>query len=102
MRRAAVVTSDDIIDINDISLNPEPYKKGIPELSEVIENVFDRAVSAKATDGIFRSVVSSAEKTLIEKALKITKGNQVRASELLGITRVTLRKKIQEYNIALI
>jgi DNA-binding NtrC family response regulator len=101
LRRAAVVTSGDVIDINDISLNPEPYKKGISELSEVIEDVFDRAVSAKETNGIYRTVVSSAEKTLIEKALKITKGNQVQASELLGITRVTLRKKIQEYHITL-
>ncbi|MCP4923076.1 MAG: hypothetical protein GY915_03470 [bacterium] len=37
---------------------------------------------------------------LVEKALELTKGNQVKASSLLGITRVTLRKKMQEYNIS--
>lgn len=100
LRRAAVVASGDIIDISDLSLHHESPTKGISELSDVIEDVFDRAVSSNATEGIYRHVVSSAEKTLIEKALKMTNGNQVQASDLLGITRVTLRKKIQEYNIA--
>lgn len=99
LRRAAVVSSGDIININDIRLNSDPCKKNIPELSEVIEDVFDRVLSDKNNDGIYRFIVSSAEKTIIEKALKITKGNQVQASELLGITRVTLRRKIQEYGI---
>ncbi len=100
LRRAAVVASGDIIDISDINLNNEHNKKSISELSDVIEDVFDRAVSSNSTEGLYRHVVSSAEKTLIEKALKMTNGNQVQASELLGITRVTLRKKIQEYDIA--
>ena len=99
IRRAVVVSSGDIININDIRLSSTSYKKNIPELSDVIEDVFDRAVSANTTNGIYRSIVSSTEKTIIEKALKMTKGNQVQASELLGITRVTLRRKIQEYNI---
>jgi DNA-binding protein Fis len=65
----------------------------------VVENLVDTAVAERTTDGIFRCVVTKTERTLIEKALKITNGNQVRASELLGITRVTLRKKMQDYNI---
>ena len=56
-------------------------------------------MATKTTDGIFRCVISSAEKILIEEALKRTKGNRFQASELLGISRVTLRKKMVDYNI---
>ncbi len=99
IRRAVVVANSDIIDVHDINLNSDPYKKDLLELSGVINDLMDTAVAEKTTDGIFRCVVTKTERTLIEKALNITKGNQVHASELLGITRVTLRKKMQEYNI---
>ena len=32
-------------------------------------------------------------------AMKTTKGNQVRAAKLLGITRATLRKRVERYGI---
>jgi DNA-binding NtrC family response regulator len=100
IRRAVVVASSDIIDVDDIILSTEPNKKELHELSEVIQGIIDRAVLSETTSGIFRSIVSSTEKTLIEKVLKITKGNQVQAAEFLGITRVTLRKKMQDFNIS--
>jgi Fis family transcriptional regulator len=64
-----------------------------------MQSIMDRAMATKTTDGIFRCVISSAEKILIEEALKRTKGNRFQASELLGISRVTLRKKMGDYNI---
>lgn len=99
VRRAAVVASGDVIDTGDISLNSEAHKKGLQDLSVVIRDIMDRAVATETTTGVYHWIVSSAEKTLIEKALAVTNGNQVHASELLGITRVTLRKKMQEYKI---
>jgi DNA-binding NtrC family response regulator len=99
IRRAVVVTSNDVIDVNDINLSPEVYKKEVQELSEAIKDILDTAVASKTSTGIYRCIVSNVERTLIKKALEITKGNQVQASEFLGITRVTLRKKMQEYNI---
>jgi len=36
---------------------------------------------------------------LIEEILKRTKGNQSRAANMLGITRNTLRTKMQRYSI---
>jgi two-component system, NtrC family, response regulator AtoC len=43
--------------------------------------------------------MSWVEKILIKKALKETKGNQVQAAILLGISRNTLRSKIERYRI---
>ncbi|MDP3297608.1 MAG: sigma-54 dependent transcriptional regulator [Thermodesulfovibrionia bacterium] len=99
VRRATVVAKGAAIDAGDLILNTELYKKELHELSEVVGNIFERAVAAGNTADILHSVVSSVEKTLIENALRMTNGNQVQASTLLGITRVTLRKKMQEYNI---
>lgn len=57
------------------------------------------AVITGNTADIYHSLIANVEKRLIEKALGTTKGNQLHASELLGISRVTLRKKIQDYDI---
>jgi nitrogen regulation protein NR(I) len=44
-------------------------------------------------------VMSAMEKILIKRALQETKGNQVQAAILLGISRNTLRSKIERYKI---
>ena len=44
-------------------------------------------------------VLPAVERELITQALAETKGNQVQASKLLGITRATLRKRIEKFGI---
>ena len=39
------------------------------------------------------------ERELVIQALKETGGNQVHAAKLLGITRATLRKRIEKFGI---
>lgn len=48
---------------------------------------------------IYRSVIATTEKILIERALKHTEGNQLTAARMLGINRNTLRSKIRKFNI---
>ena len=48
---------------------------------------------------IYSMVIQRVEKPLITLVLKKTEGNQVRAANLLGINRNTLRKKIRELGI---
>jgi two-component system nitrogen regulation response regulator GlnG len=62
-------------------------------LLEKMEQVGDSA--------LYGMVLDRVERTLITLALRQTRGNQVRAAELLGINRNTLRKKIQELRISL-
>ncbi|HDH53026.1 MAG TPA: sigma-54-dependent Fis family transcriptional regulator, partial [Nitrospirae bacterium] len=101
IKRAVVVAKSDIIGAADISINmsSEPHKEELQELSRAINFIWDRAMAKEITVDIFHSVISGAEKILIEKALGAAKGNKAHAASMLGITRVTLRKKMREYNI---
>jgi len=45
---------------------------------------------------MFQDIVGTLEKSMVKRALELTKGNQVQAAKLLGISRNTLRKKLEE------
>jgi two-component system nitrogen regulation response regulator GlnG len=46
-----------------------------------------------------QKLIPTVERELVRQALKEVKGNQVRAASLLGITRATLRKRIEKFDI---
>ncbi len=48
------------------------------------------------TGQLYTVVMNEVEKALLAETLKITGGNQKKASEILGINRNTLRKKTTE------
>lgn len=48
---------------------------------------------------LYSLVVEEVEAILLEVAFKYTAGNQTRAANILGLSRVTLRKKLQQYQI---
>lgn len=50
-------------------------------------------------NGLYGIVIEQVEKPLIELALQNCRGNQLRAAQLLGINRNTLKKKIDTYKI---
>jgi Fis family transcriptional regulator, factor for inversion stimulation protein len=50
-------------------------------------------------NGLYNIVMEQVEKPLIELTLMNCRGNQVRAAQLLGINRNTLKKKIDTYKI---
>jgi two-component system nitrogen regulation response regulator GlnG len=49
--------------------------------------------------GLYQRVLREVEAPLIHAALAATRGNQIRAADLLGLNRNTLRKKIRELDI---
>jgi DNA-binding NtrC family response regulator len=49
--------------------------------------------------GLHSNLLEKIEKFLIQKALSETKGNQVQAAKLLGISRNTLRHRIEKYRL---
>jgi two-component system nitrogen regulation response regulator GlnG len=67
-------------------------------LEEKLTDLVDRLGGLDKGD-IYDMVIRRVEKPLLTLVLKKTEGNQVRAAQLLGINRNTLRKKIRELGI---
>ena len=51
--------------------------------------------------GLYHRVFREVEGPLITAALAVTRGNQIKAAELLGLNRNTLRKKVRDLDIRL-
>jgi two-component system nitrogen regulation response regulator GlnG len=52
--------------------------------------------------GLYHRVLKEVETPLVSAALAATRGNQIKAAELLGVNRNTLRKKIRDLDIQVI
>lgn len=52
--------------------------------------------------GLYHRVLKEVEYPLIGAALAATRGNQIKAAELLGVNRNTLRKKIRDLDVQVI
>lgn len=65
-----------------------------------LEVLFEQQREAQVElTGLHSVVIEQVEKPLIELCLRACKGNQVRAAQMLGINRNTLKKKIDAYRI---
>ncbi|NIM20085.1 MAG: two-component system response regulator, partial [Candidatus Latescibacteria bacterium] len=71
-------------------------------LEEIIHHKLeDYFVRTKGVDidNLYSLVIERVERPLIELTLRKTRGNQIRAAQILGINRNTLRKKILDLRI---
>jgi len=50
-------------------------------------------------NGLYRTLMAEVEPPLIEEVLRYTQGNQSRTAKILGMTRNTLRTKLNRYDI---
>lgn len=102
LKRACVLARTDVVTAGDLGgtlkAPPAPaYAKGdTPLRVAVVAALHERLENAEPGGSPYHDVVDFIESTLVEEALAITHGNQVKASELLGVNRATLRKKIPD------
>jgi len=73
---------------------PAGTESGKTTLADAIETLFEFARHNKQF-----KLLPAAERELIVRALAVTEGNQVQAAKLLGITRATLRKRVDKFGI---
>jgi len=71
---------------------PSSPVSGTGRLVEVREMV--RALLASGGTDIYRQVIREVDRVVLDEALASFQGNQVHASEILGISRTTLRAKL--------
>ncbi|MEM7664455.1 MAG: sigma-54 dependent transcriptional regulator [Pseudomonadota bacterium] len=101
--RLALIAREDLIDgasLDDIIGEEElPGGEGMPE--DDIGTALSQWLSVENPPhgSVYHRAIAAFEKPLIEHALGQTGGNQLRAAQLLGINRNTLRKRIGELSI---
>ncbi|MEQ8965163.1 MAG: nitrogen regulation protein NR(I) [Azospirillaceae bacterium] len=114
VRRLAALYSQEVIGTDVVELEladaappGQPAEDGQSEgLSAAVErHLKDYFAAHKDTlpaSGLYDRVLQEIERPLITISLGATKGNQIKAAQLLGLNRNTLRKKIRELDIQVI
>ncbi|KWT85776.1 sigma 54-interacting transcriptional regulator [Candidatus Magnetominusculus xianensis] len=98
IKKSAVLSDTPIIQHNDLILDI-PSKYSIYEfLDEKLSKYLTEIGDIKG-GSLYGAIISEVEKSLLTIVLKEVKGNQLRASKILGINRNTLRSKIKQYDI---
>ncbi|MEB5344965.1 DNA-binding transcriptional regulator Fis [Pseudomonas aeruginosa] len=67
-------------------------------VEKALHNYFAHLEGQPVTD-VYNMVLCEVEAPLLETVMNHVKGNQTKASELLGLNRGTLRKKLKQYDL---
>jgi two-component system nitrogen regulation response regulator GlnG len=96
VQRATVHAAGDVILPKDIEWHSRAgvQTQQAPSLESALDALFDQAL----TDSQYK-LMANVERYMIARALAKTGGNQVQAAKILGITRATLRKRVEKYKI---
>jgi nitrogen regulation protein NR(I) len=111
IQRAVVVAKGDIILPGDLppeiadpgsagtTASPSTSAMAVGESGTTELAVLARTLFRWARQDPKLKIIPAIERELIIHALQETKGNQVHAAKLLGITRATLRKRVEKFGI---
>jgi two-component system nitrogen regulation response regulator GlnG len=102
LRRAVLLSQTLQLTPSDLDLPLKGQKKEpIEDMITKKLTPFIEKTDSKGRQELYETIMPFMERPLIKLVLKKTRNNQVRAAELLGINRNTLRKKIKELRINL-
>ncbi len=116
VRRLAALYPQDTITLNIVEselASPEtsfPADPAAPPQDEALSASTERYLNAHFArfgedlppPGLYHRILREVEYPLVSAALAATRGNQIKAAELLGLNRNTLRKKIRDLDIQVI
>ncbi len=68
-------------------------------VQHALEAYFSQLNGHDAT-GLYALVLAEVEKPLLETAFKYANYNQTKTAKILGLSRSTLRKKLEQYDIS--
>lgn len=120
VQRLAALYGEDVISLENVSNELSPTPTTDIQSNENKENIFADETLQQSIyrhlrkyfdahpggdlppNGLYTRILNELEIPLIELSLRATRGNQIKAAELLGLNRNTLRKKIKELEIKII
>jgi DNA-binding NtrC family response regulator len=101
LQRAVVLATSDVLRPKDLPLGQvtagaEGADGSVTPVSALsIEEAASALFGALSREGSDRELLPWVEEDFTRRAMELTKNNQVKASKLLGITRATLRKRLE-------
>ena len=112
VRRLAALYPEDVItaahiehELDDApaTMPAAPAGGGSETLQEAVErhlsDYFAEFGASLPPPGLYHRIMRDVEYPLVSAALAATRGNQIKAAELLGVNRNTLRKKIRDLDV---
>ncbi len=111
VRRLAALYSQEIISVDVIEaeladVTPAAVNPASDGISQSMEQHLKTYFAAHEGDlpaaGLYERVLREVERPLITLTLDATRGNQIRAAQVLGLNRNTLRKKIKDLGIPVV
>jgi two-component system nitrogen regulation response regulator GlnG len=115
VRRLSAIYTQDIVTVDMVesefapTTRPTPFSdtpEATADLSEAVERYLGDYFMSFGQElppaGLYTRILRKVESPLITAALAATRGNQIRAADLLGVNRNTLRKKIRDLGIKVI
>lgn len=109
IKRAVILSGDPLLTVSDFSgltnrqetIHAVPQEQSLESLVEMKLRSSMNGIEKLDKGDIYDRVLEQIERPLIRITLEKTRGNQVRAADILGINRNTLRKKIGELGISI-
>ena len=109
IKRAVILSGDPLLTVADFSgltnrqetIHAVPQEQSLESLVEMKLRGSMNGIEKLDKGDIYDRVLEQIERPLIRITLEKTRGNQVRAADILGINRNTLRKKISELGISI-
>lgn len=99
LEEAAVLATGGIIAPEHLRITPTAETVTATGLEAVLSAAAARLIDA-GTEAVHERFIDLVEGPLIREALARTKGNQLRSAELLGINRITLKKRMDALGIS--
>jgi two-component system, NtrC family, nitrogen regulation response regulator GlnG len=105
IQRAMVLAQNGVILPEHLPIGPVSAAASVAvdaTLEEIIERKLlecVRGLRERANANLYDLIIGLVEKPLLRAVLRETSGNQVRAAQILGINRNTLRKKLTEHGV---
>lgn len=85
---------------NKLGLQEEITQKPLKEsVKQAVKHYLSQLEGEDPTD-LYNLVLAEVEKPFLDMVMQYTRGNQTRASKMLGLNRGTLRKKLKQYGMS--
>jgi len=99
LEEAAVLATGGIIGAGQLTLPPTSGEGPSPSNFQAVATALVARLINQESGAVYAKYIDAVEEPLLREVLARTEGNQLRAAEILGINRITLKKRMDELGI---